>query len=151
MGCKLSGHCAPLASCPLSPFPCRATICLVSPVWQVKWKHMLTRRAGMPAASQDKSPLPLSDTLRDLAVLRASDIDLASFLPPEETSGSSTEQAQSGDQGKELRAVERSFEFVKEARAAIRILNRGDVDEQGARIDEAREGLEEIANGLSTK
>ena len=105
----------------------------------------------MPAASQDKSPLPLSDTLRDLAVLRASDIDLASFLPPEETSGSSIEQTQSGDQGKELRAVERSFEFVKEARAAIRILNRGDVDEQGARIDEAREGLEEIANGLSTK
>ena len=98
--------------------------------------------------------IPITDIVRKLYITHKSSLppaDLASFLQPEETSGSSTEQAQSGDQGKELRAVERSFEFVKEARAAIRILNRGDVDEQGARIDEAREGLEEIANGLSTK
>lgn len=108
----------------------------------------------MPPSSQDKKPFPLSDTLRDLAVLRASDINLSSLLS--EGTSNSNAQAATGksppdDQDKTQRTVERSYEFVKEARAAIRILHRGDVDEQGTRIDSVRGGLEEIANGLSTK
>jgi len=104
-----------------------------------------------PPSQDQKKPLPLSDTLRDLAVLRASDIDLSAFLLPEVTGDSNIKGPQSSGQDEKLRSVELSYDFVKEARAAIRILNRGDVDEQGTRIDDVRGGLEEILNGLSTK
>ena len=46
------------------------------------------------------------------------------------------------------RYVERSFEYVREGRAAIRLLHRGDVDRQGARVDRVRGELEEILSGL---
>lgn len=105
----------------------------------------------MSPPSQDQKPLPLSDTLRDLAVLRASDIDLSEFLLPEEAGDSNSKDPQSSGHDEQLRFVELSYDLVKEARAAIRILNRGDVDEQGTKIDDVRGGLEEIVNGLSTK
>ncbi|KAL5528173.1 hypothetical protein ACEPAF_7309 [Sanghuangporus sanghuang] len=119
-------------------------------------------------ATADAKPLPLGDTLHDLAVLRASDIDLAAFLPApapsDQTQTASTppktnpdpeanQQISAGDsdESSELerdRLVARSFEYVREGRAAIRLLHRGDVDNQGARVDKVRSELEEILSGL---
>ena len=94
----------------------------------------------MPKSSNEK-PLPLSDTLRDLALLRASEIDLASCIPVSTSKETEPE--------KELSVV-RSHEFVEEARAALRILNRGVVDKEGAKIDELRNDLEETIIGIES-
>ncbi|KAG8799999.1 helicase [Serendipita sp. 398] len=67
--------------------------------------------------------LPFSVTLKDLAVLRASDVDLSTVLEAQEPS-SNTE------------SLERSREFIKEARAALKIANSESVEKQGARIEE---------------
>ncbi|EIN11951.1 hypothetical protein PUNSTDRAFT_83821 [Punctularia strigosozonata HHB-11173 SS5] len=91
-------------------------------------------------AANSKAPLPITDTLRDLAVLRASDIDLSSLLPPRpESNGTAVDKS-----------VLESYQFVKEARAALRILNRGDVEAQGAKVEDLRGKLEDILNGLSS-
>ncbi|KAL5524041.1 hypothetical protein ACEPAG_8214 [Sanghuangporus baumii] len=128
----------------------------------------------MPAvnkATADAKPLPLSDTLHDLAVLRASDIDLAAFLPTpapsDQTQTTSTQSPtprtspEAMDSNQQIsaadsdsseserdRLVARSYEYVREGRAAIRLLHRGDVDNQGARVDKVRNELEEILRGL---
>ncbi|KII92239.1 hypothetical protein PLICRDRAFT_465922 [Plicaturopsis crispa FD-325 SS-3] len=86
--------------------------------------------------SAQQKPFPLGDTLRDLALLRASDIDLSSLVPAKTTPPTDA-------------SVERSYEFVKEARAAIRIMDRGDVDAQGARVESVREKLEDVVKGIS--
>jgi hypothetical protein len=85
------------------------------------------------------NPLPLSDILRDLAVLRASDIDLSKAVPVQKPESGSGEYAES---------LARSYEFVQQARQTIRMMNKGDVDKQGSRIDDARHQLEEIEKGL---
>ncbi|KAG8869071.1 helicase [Serendipita sp. 405] len=69
--------------------------------------------------------LPFSVTLKDLAVLRASDVDLSTVLEAQEPS-SNTE------------SLERSREFIKEARAALKIANSESVEKQGARIEERK-------------
>ncbi|KAG8837886.1 hypothetical protein FRC18_007469 [Serendipita sp. 400] len=69
--------------------------------------------------------LPFSVTLKDLAVLRASDVDLSTVLEAQEPS-SNTE------------SLERSREFIKEARATLKIANSESVEKQGARIEEVR-------------
>lgn len=69
--------------------------------------------------------LPLSVTLRDLAVLRASDVDLSKVLD--------LQQHASDDE-----SLQRSVEFAKEARAALRTANSGIIDQQGTRIEEIR-------------
>ncbi|KAL6308176.1 hypothetical protein BKA93DRAFT_726249 [Sparassis latifolia] len=84
------------------------------------------------------NPLPLSDTLRDLALLRASDLDLSTVLPPSAmtTSGSVND------------AVKRSYEFAQEARMVLRLLNRGKVEKQGSRVEDVRSKLEDVLQGL---
>ncbi|KZT04631.1 uncharacterized protein LAESUDRAFT_727805 [Laetiporus sulphureus 93-53] len=91
------------------------------------------------------NPLPLSDTLRDLALLRAADCDLSSALPPPITSNQS---AASLEEGTVYESVERSYEFVREARAVMRLLGREEVEKQGARLEEVRSGLEDVLHGL---
>ncbi|CAL1707817.1 unnamed protein product [Somion occarium] len=90
-------------------------------------------------------PLPFNETLRDLALLRASDIDFSSILPPSNAS------EETSDADKDVDAtLQRSYEFVKEARAALKILNRGDVDTQGARVEDVRSRLEDMLQGLDS-
>ncbi|KAH8119172.1 hypothetical protein DFH11DRAFT_1540028 [Phellopilus nigrolimitatus] len=116
--------------------------------------------APTSSRSADTKPLPLSDTLQDLAVLRASGIEFSAFLPSSSTHdqdmktkavASSTILESSSDHLDEQdsdRLVTRSFDYVREARAAIRLLHHGHVDSQGARIDSVRSGLEDILRGL---
>lgn len=100
----------------------------------------------------DTIPLPLSDTLRDLAVLRALDIDLASVLPSASADASKPQEEKtklSDVSPSEVDAsVARSYEFVREAKAALQIINRRDVDKQGSRIDDVRSGIEQVLKGL---
>lgn len=98
---------------------------------------------------RETTPLPLSDTLRDLAILRASDVNLSAILPSSEARDLAGSPLSAEDEEKR-RIVERSYEFVQEARAAMRILNRDEVEKQGARVDDVRNGLEEVLNGLRT-
>jgi len=79
-------------------------------------------------SKKDTKALPLSDTLRDLALLRASDIDLAALLPPNEDHASG-----------EHTSVQLSTEFIQEARRALKL----EVEPQG-KLDEVRSGLEEL-------
>ena len=92
--------------------------------------------------------LPLGDTLRDLALLRVSDLDLSSLLP-QTLSESQTVASQNDAERYAIDStVSRSYEFAAEARKAIRILNRGDVETQGGKVENVRSQLEDALKGL---
>ncbi|OCH90235.1 hypothetical protein OBBRIDRAFT_608417 [Obba rivulosa] len=103
-------------------------------------------------------PLPLSDTLRDLALLRAADLDLAAALPLAAVSSPGTAESgldsaaaaekRSGEHEIVQQSVERSYAFAREARAVIKLLNRGDVDKEGTKLEEVRERLEDVLQVL---
>ena len=106
-------------------------------------------RAGSPpflstTMSSRPSPLPLEDTLRDLALLRACDIDLASLVPNTQSQRSAGDGASAEVEA----SVDRSYDFVKQARAALKILNREDVERQGNKVEEVRITLEDALDGL---
>ncbi|KAJ2937028.1 hypothetical protein H1R20_g54, partial [Candolleomyces eurysporus] len=84
--------------------------------------------------AKDSKALPLSDTLRDLALLRASDVDLAALLPANSTNSN----AGDGDGDGEVKAsVADSSEFIKEARKALKVQDRGDAEIQGKKLDDS--------------
>ncbi|KAJ3553567.1 hypothetical protein NM688_g3539 [Phlebia brevispora] len=83
------------------------------------------QRTPSSVMASKANPLPLDETLRDLALLRACDIDLSSLLP------GNTPDAANTSSGDASASVDRSYEFVKQARAALKILNRGEVRETG--------------------
>jgi len=97
---------------------------------------------------RDAPALPLGDLLRDLALLRAADVDLTSVLAESKPTSASTKDSTSTQDDEVSASVERSQEFAKDARAALRVLNRGEVEKEGNRIDEVRSELEEIVQGL---
>lgn len=94
-------------------------------------------------SSSKPNPLPLGDVLRDLAVLRASDVDLSDGTTfPDPESADNTNEAD-GTQ----KSVQQSYQFVKEAREALKVHQRGDLDKQGDRLDALRSKLEELRDG----
>lgn len=105
----------------------------------------------MPPSSKDTKPLPLSDTLHDLAILRASGVDLAGVLGTTADDAASADPLTAEEQAKKQETVAKSYEFVREARAALKILNRGEVEKEGGRVDDVRNGLDEILNGLGNE
>lgn len=108
----------------------------------------------MPLPNKDQKPFVLPDTLQDLALLRASDLDLGTLVPtnPIATKAGGTLQTQVQKEDDELQAVEESlknsYEYVRSARNVVRIKDRGDVDVQGQRIERAREELANVEEGL---
>ncbi|KAJ7755706.1 hypothetical protein DFH07DRAFT_487578 [Mycena maculata] len=92
--------------------------------------------------SKDVKPLVLDATLRDLAFLRAFDLDVASLVPSSVTQTSLTPDTADS-------TVERSYEFARQARTAIKIYN-GDVDLEnvGAGLEAIRTKVQELSNGL---
>ena len=114
-----------------------------------------TNENSAKARRKDAPPLALEDTLRDLAILRASRIDLTAVLassahtvaplsrPTTLAAGNTTEEAAETDA-----SVLRSYEFAHAARAAIKIRNRGDVEAQVERVNDVRDKLEDVAAGL---
>jgi len=96
-------------------------------------------------SSSKPNPLPLGDVLRDLAVLRASDVDLSDGVTfPDSGSADSANQANSnGTQ----QSVQQSYQFVGEAREALKVHQRGDPDKQGDKLDILRGELEDLQDG----
>ncbi|KAF9264207.1 hypothetical protein L218DRAFT_256099 [Marasmius fiardii PR-910] len=96
--------------------------------------------------SKQVQSLPLKDVLRDLAILRVSDIDLNTLLP------SSSPQKASELAQRELpieESLQQSYEFVREARAAIRIRDRETLDSEVSRpLERSRAALDEVVKGL---
>ena len=89
------------------------------------------------SAKKSKVPtLTMSNILRDLAVMRANDVDL--------------DQLHESAPRDELdESVETAREFSKEARAALKIQNQELVENEGKQIDELRGRLEDVVSGLS--
>ena len=90
------------------------------------------------AKAAPNPPLGLEDTLQDLAVIRSSDIDLAAILAlaiptPIHVAPTATATLANVDT-----SVARSHEFLQAARAAIKIMNRGEVEAQGERVNNVR-------------
>lgn len=89
--------------------------------------------------SSKKSKIPtlaMSDILKDLAVLRANDVDL--------------DQLRENAPRDELdESIEKARELSKEARAALKVQSQELVENEGTRIDELRERLEDAVSRLS--
>lgn len=93
-------------------------------------------------SSSKSKPLPLSDTLRDLALLRASGVDFSTIL--------SQEPAPNTAESAELsRSTEKSQEFVNETRGALRVYNSGELQRKRAEIQKVQGELDEVLKGLS--
>ncbi|KZT68282.1 hypothetical protein DAEQUDRAFT_728101 [Daedalea quercina L-15889] len=104
------------------------------------------------STKKKNNPLPLGDMLRDLALLRASDCDLCSALPSSSKTTPLEAATPADVQSRDIDvSVERSYDFVKETRAAIRLLHRGEVDKQGGRLEDVRSRLEDVVAGLDNK
>ena len=93
-------------------------------------------------------PLALENTLRDLALIRACDIDLSSYVPTAESPERDPKGTDSTNNNVD-QSVQLSYEFVRQARAVIKILNKEDVEKQGGRIENVKSALEDTLDGLS--
>ncbi|KDR75387.1 hypothetical protein GALMADRAFT_249433 [Galerina marginata CBS 339.88] len=90
-------------------------------------------------------PLPLSDVLRDLAILRSFGLDLPDVFK------STTETNRDSSDSSVQQSVSTSYEFVQAARAALRLRDSGKLDSQGNAIEQVRHKYEEVWNGLQAK
>lgn len=100
--------------------------------------HVYHSDSDITLMSNKRNPLPLENTLRDLAILRAADVDLSDLV---------TSTVESDEMSDEHKSVTQSYEFVKEARNAMKISHRDDVEKQGERIEELRSKLEQVIAG----
>ncbi|PBK95673.1 hypothetical protein ARMGADRAFT_990798 [Armillaria gallica] len=91
-------------------------------------------------STKDSKPLPLSDTLHDLALLRVSDVDLSALVP-----SSSNATSTDTDVG---RSVQWSHDFIQSARSALKLRDTEIVDAEGKRLDAVRIQLDELSRGL---
>ena len=87
-------------------------------------------------------PFALPDTLRDLALIRASDIDLSILLP--------NENRRASDEPEVSKSITQSHEFVGETRAALRAYSSGDLQKKNVEIQRVQTELEEVLRGLSS-
>jgi hypothetical protein len=97
------------------------------------------------ATLKSKNPLTLPDTLRDLALLRVSNIDLSTLVPPNESRGTDIKSQIHLNVEDSLR---QSYMFVQDARAAIRLHNIGAIEEEGRNVESMRRTLEDVLTGL---
>ena len=94
-------------------------------------------------SSHKPNPLPLGDVLRDLAVLRASDVDLSDGTTLPDLGSADGPNEANGPQ----QSVQQSYQFVKEAREALKLHQRGDLDNQGDKLGILGGKLEELRDG----
>lgn len=77
-------------------------------------------------------PFPLPDCLRDLAILRATQLENLDGLLAQSTKVEPDS------------TLDRSYEFVKEARAALKIHNVGTLEDQARKVDAVRADLDDV-------
>lgn len=96
----------------------------------------------MTSTKTDAQPLPMADVLRDLALIRASDLNLSSLLPASQPPTAPLDPLVE-------KSVEQSYEFAKNARVAIKTMDRGDVDNEGAKVQAISTKLNALDSGLA--
>ncbi|KAF4567763.1 hypothetical protein EYR40_006770 [Pleurotus pulmonarius] len=96
----------------------------------------------MSKKSKDAKAFPLSETLRDLALLRSSDIDLSKL-------GLKSDSPSGQVDGDVSDSVKLSYEYVAEAKKVMAIANKGSVDSLADNVESLRGKLDEISQGLS--
>lgn len=101
----------------------------------------------MYSKTKDSKSFSLEKSLRDLALLRASEVDTTSLLPAAEAPNDAISRSQSSVEV----TVDMSFEFVREGRLAMKVYNRDEVGSQGSRVEEVRSKLEDLLSGLQAK
>ncbi|KAG2337528.1 hypothetical protein BDR05DRAFT_769424 [Suillus weaverae] len=87
------------------------------------------------------TPLPLHGTLRDLALLRASSVDLSGLISDDTTSSQSPKEVEE--------STMQSYAFVRDARTALRIHNSGEAQKQATRIEKVQVELVDVLRSLS--
>ena len=85
--------------------------------------------------SKSKKPLPLSDILRDLALLRASGHDFKATQ-------------QSSDAAPSSPSVATSYEYIATIRAALKLNDSGKLEAEGKKIEDVRNKYEEVVECL---
>jgi hypothetical protein len=88
-----------------------------------RWNHLLPTPNSLLAMKG--ASLPLSVTLRDLAILRVTDVDLSTVLDKQEPSSTDS-------------SAEQSIEFAREARTVLKTTHKDTLEKEGARIEEIR-------------
>ncbi|KAF9497290.1 hypothetical protein BDN71DRAFT_1414470 [Pleurotus eryngii] len=97
----------------------------------------------MSKKSKDTKAFPLNETLRDIAILRSSDIELSKLgLIPKSSSSQEVE-------GEVSDSVKLSYEYVAEAKKVMAIANKGTVDSLADNVESLRGQLDKISQGLS--
>ncbi|KAG1896014.1 uncharacterized protein F5891DRAFT_613454 [Suillus fuscotomentosus] len=89
-------------------------------------------------------PLPLHDTLQDLALLRASSVDLSGLIADDTTSSQASKEAE----GVEESTIQ-SYAFVREVRTALKMHNSGEAQNQATRIEKVQVELVDVLRSLS--
>jgi hypothetical protein len=84
--------------------------------------------------SKSKKPLPLSDILRDLALLRASSHDISENL----TVASDVVNSPTSE------SVAASYQYVATIRSAIKLKDSGKLETEGGRIEDVRNKCESL-------
>jgi len=92
----------------------------------------------MPTPKEKEQGLPLAAVLRDLALLRASGVDLSSLEASAECKDGVIEGS-----------VAASYLFVEEGRRVVRVYDRGDLGAEGEKVEGIRAELEGVAKGLA--
>ncbi|KIO31563.1 hypothetical protein M407DRAFT_241778 [Tulasnella calospora MUT 4182] len=90
----------------------------------------------VPKNSKSAPALPLASTSSDLAALKAAHIDLSKLVPPPPSAAEADVVLQA------------SYEFVKNARAAIAIERSNAVEKEREKMEGVRAKLEEVVEGL---
>ncbi|KAK2467806.1 hypothetical protein APHAL10511_000101 [Amanita phalloides] len=83
--------------------------------------------------AKNTGPLPLPSVLRDLAIIRACELELGSVVDGHAAVGA---------------VVERSYEYVQSARTAVGMQGRGAADDEGTRVEALRTSMEELLGRL---
>ncbi|KAG2127590.1 uncharacterized protein EDB93DRAFT_1096451 [Suillus bovinus] len=91
-----------------------------------------------------ETPLPLHDTLRDLALLRASCVDLSGLIADDTTSSQASREVEEVE-----KSTIQSYAFVREARTALRLHNSGEAQKQATRIEKVQVELVDVLRSLS--
>lgn len=89
--------------------------------------------------SKPRKPLPLSDILRDLAILRSSALDISEIFKVAQQGSDDTSSSPESTP-----SVATSYNYVATVRAAIKLNDSGKLGAEGRKIEDARNKYEEL-------
>jgi hypothetical protein len=95
-----------------------------------------------PMATKSRKPLPLSDILRDLALLRASALGIPEIFKAAKQDSDVISPTSSSPES--IPSVAASYNYVATVRAAIKLKDSGKLEAEGKKIEDARNKYEEL-------